>query len=159
MAIEQMVRSASDNKYIHKDFHNGLNLGITYLQESYGDEAVREYLQQFANAFYSPLKKTLCDRGLVAIEEHYKDIYEAEEVSCDVTCERTDDELVMRVKRCPAITHMRKSNQVINPLYYETTLTVHNTICEGTPYAFELVSYNEEDGASVQRFYRRGEKK
>ena len=69
MAIEQMVRSASDNKYIHKDFHNALNLGITYLRESYGDEAVREYLRQFADAFYSPLKKAMCDRGLVALEE------------------------------------------------------------------------------------------
>ena len=55
----------------------------------------------------------------------------------DVTFDLSEDELVMTVKRCPAVTHMRKTNQVINPLYYETTLTVNNTICEGTPYAFE----------------------
>jgi len=156
MAIEQMVRTASDNKYIHRDFHNALNLGITYLQESYGDDAVREYLEQYANAFYAPLKKDLIDRGLIALEEHFIHIYGEEEALDDVTFDLSKDELVMTVKRCPAVTHMRKTNQVINPLYYETTLTVNNTICEGTPYAFELVSYNECDGASVQRFYRKG---
>lgn len=159
MAIEQMVRSASDNKYIHRDFHNALNLGITYLQESYGDEAVREYLRQYANAFYAPLKKDLADRGLIALEEHFKHIYGEEEALDDVTFDLSEDELGMTVKRCPAVTHMRKTNQAVNPLYYETTLTVNNTICEGTPFAFELVSYNESDGASVQRFYRKGEKK
>lgn len=158
MAIEQMIRTSSDNKYVHRDFHNALNLGIAYLQESYGDEAVREYLHEYAKAFYAPLTKALCDHGLNAVEEHFKAIYEAEEVPNNISFEQSKDELVMRVSRCPAISHMRKTNQTIHPLYYETTLTVNNTICEGTPYAFDLVSYDETDGASVQRFYRKGAK-
>lgn len=153
--LEQMVRKASDNKYLHKDFHNHLNLGLEYLRTHYGDEAVRTYLRQFANAFYKPLKDAIQANGLCALEQHYNDIYAREEAEKDITIERSNDELVLRVKRCPAVAHMRKTGVAISPLYDETTRTVNDTIVEGTPFAFELVSYNPEDGASIQRFYRR----
>lgn len=158
MAIEQMVRKASDNKYLHKDFHNYMNLGLEYLREHYGDDAVREYLRQFANTFYAPLKEAMNKNGLSALEEHFKNIYQLEEAAEDITFEHpSPDELVLRIKRCPAIAHMRRSCVAVSPLFYETTRTVNEAICEGTPFAFELISYNSEDGASLQRFYRKGE--
>ena len=50
-----MNRNAADNTYLHKDFHAALSTGISYLEERYGAEAVREYLHQFAISFYAPL--------------------------------------------------------------------------------------------------------
>ena len=157
MSAEKMVRKASDNKYLHRDFHNALNLGLNYMHEHYGEDAVREYLRQFSEAFYAPLKEALCIRGLAAIEEHIRYIYEQEEVPEDVLLERSEDALAVTVKRCPAITHMKRSGVSVSPLFVETTKTVNEAICEGTPFAFELISYNNEDGASVQRFYRKEE--
>lgn len=69
MTKEVIDRRASDNEYLHKDFHGALSAGIEYLQKNYGTQAVRDYLRQFALAFYSPLKKALGKRGLVAIKE------------------------------------------------------------------------------------------
>ena len=34
----QMERKASDNKYLHKDFHVTLDLGITYIGEHFGGD-------------------------------------------------------------------------------------------------------------------------
>ena len=62
MPKQVMTRQASDNVYLHKDFHGGLSGGIEYIHEQYGAEAVREYLRQFAGAFYAPLKKDLARR-------------------------------------------------------------------------------------------------
>lgn len=59
MTKEVMERKASDNKYLHKDFHNIMNLGIEYIHEKYGEESVREYLIQFASSYYAPLKSAI----------------------------------------------------------------------------------------------------
>ena len=63
MPKEVMRRNAKDNKYLHKDFHGALSVGLDYVKNNYGEEAVREYLRQFAEAFYSPLKEDLIRRG------------------------------------------------------------------------------------------------
>ena len=78
MAKQIMRRTASDNQYLHRDFHGALSVGIEFLHEQYGEDAVRDYLWQFARAFYAPLTELLEERGLVALEEHFRKIYELE---------------------------------------------------------------------------------
>ncbi len=153
MASEIMHRAASDNAYLHKDFHGALSAGIEYLHETYGDEAVRQYLRQFARAFYSPLTHSLADRGLIALEEHFRKVYEIEGGA--VRFERSASELRIEVEACPAVMHMREHGYSVARLFRETTESVNQAICEGTPFAAELVAYEEETGRSVQRFYRR----
>jgi hypothetical protein len=78
MPKEVMTRQAADNVYLHKDFHGALSRGIDYLHQQFGAEAVREYLWQFATAYYAPLKEDLRRRGLVAIQEHLERVYRTE---------------------------------------------------------------------------------
>lgn len=157
MEKQVMERKASDNKYLHKDFHLHLNLGVEYLRQHYGDEAVLEYLREFAVAYYAPLKAELKEKGLNTVLEHNKKIYSAEEVLDDVEFTLSENELIIRVKKCPGATHIINSGTQLSPLYYELTKTVNAVLCEGTDYAFELLSYDNSTGASVQRFYRRGD--
>lgn len=155
-----MVRRASDNKYLHRDFHNIMNLGLVYLSEKYGDEAVRSYLRQFASAYHSPLTEKLRSgdgRGaLAALAEHFRRVYELEEASDDLDLALTERSLTVTVRKCPAVTHMRRSGVTPSPLYHETLKTVNETICEGTPVRYQLLFYNPETGASVGRFCVRG---
>jgi len=78
MARQVMRRRASDNVYLHRDFHGALSAAIQYLEDRFGEEAVRQYLRAFAGAYYAPLKEALRSRGLVALEEHFRKVYEAE---------------------------------------------------------------------------------
>lgn len=153
MAKEVMERRASDNVYLHKDFHGALSAGIQYLDEHHGEEAVREYLRQFTTAFYSPLIADLKERGLVALKEHFEKVYETEGGDAQMTL--TDDELLIEVAACPAVVHMREHDYAVAGLWHETTRTVNEALCEGTPFAAELLEYDEETGRSRQRFYRR----
>ena len=50
---------------------------------------------------------------------------------------------------------LKRFEHKVSPLFVETTRTVNEAICEGTPFAFELVEYDEQTGKSIQRFYRR----
>jgi len=42
MPKEVMRRQASDNRYLHRDFHGAMSLALEYLRIRYGEDAVRE---------------------------------------------------------------------------------------------------------------------
>lgn len=153
MSKQTMHRTASDNTYFHRDFHGALSASIDYLQDNYGEEAVRQYLRQFAKVYYAPLTASISSRGLVAIEEHFRKIYDLE--GGTVRFDLSENELRIEVDACPAVSHMRRQGYPVARLYRETTDTVNQAICDGTPFAAELVQYEEQTGRSVQRFYRR----
>lgn len=148
-----MTRKAADNEYLHKDFHGALSNGIEYLDRQYGEAAVKEYLRQFADSFYAPLKTEICRRGLAALKEHIERTYKIEGGEVDIKF--SEDEMTVRVKACPAITHMRSHGYHVARLFVETIRTVNEAICEDTPFAAELLEYDEQTGASVQKFTRR----
>jgi hypothetical protein len=147
-----MRREAGDNQYLHPDFHGALSAGIEYLHQRYGEQAVREYLWQFARTFYTPLSDDLRRRGLVALEEHFRRIYDLEGGAVRFT--RSLDELRIEVDACPAVTHMRGRGYPVARLFRETTDTVNRALCHQTAFAAELLDYDEETGRSIQVFYR-----
>jgi hypothetical protein len=153
MAKEVVRRSPRDNRYLHKDFHGALSVGLEYVESQFGEEAVREYLRQFARAFYAPLTEDLKRRGLIALKEHFAKGYEEEGGGARITL--FEDELRIEVEACPAVTHMRKQGYPVARLFHETSKTVNETICEGTPYRAELLDYERRTGACIQRFCRR----
>ena len=58
----------------------------------------------------------------------------------------TADELVLEIDSCPAVAHLRTNDLPVARLFSETSRTVNEALCEGTPFAAELVSYRESDG-------------
>ncbi len=153
MTKEVMRRNASDNEYLHKDFHGALSAGIEYLHRNYGEQAVREYLREFAKSFYAPLREALKQRGLAALRDHFEKLYRIESGKIQITI--SEDEMIMNVDSCPAVMHMREHQYPVAELFCETTKTVNEAICEGSGFAAELVEYDSQTGRSVQRFYRR----
>ena len=150
MAKQVMRRQASDNEYLHKDFHGALSSGIEYLDQHYGEDAVREYLREFTLTYYAPLRQDLHERGLVALKEHFEALYRTEGAEADISYQA--GELVIRVPACPAVTHMRHNGYAVARLFHETTRTVNEALCEGTPFQAELAEYDAETGGGLQRF-------
>lgn len=153
MPKEVMRRRGSDNEYLHRDFHGALSFGLIYLQEQYGEDAVREYLRQFARRYYAPVSEALRERGLEVMAERIEHIHDIE--GGEVRLELSDDELTVHVERCPAVTHIRGQGHDISPLWRETIRQVNEAICEGTAFDFELMEYDEQTGARTERFVRR----
>ena len=146
-------RSAADNAYLHKDFHGALSTGIQYIDDTLGEEAVRRYLRQFARTFYAPLTADINARGLLALKEHLERIYDIEQGLITLYC--TEDELTLKVHQCPAVMHMRANGYIVARLFSETSRTVYETICEGTPFQAEMQDYDDETGRSIMYFSRR----
>ena len=153
MAKEVIHRTASDNVYLHKDFHGALSAGIEYLDQHFGEEAVRQYLRQFTVSYYAPLIEAIRQRGLAALGEHFAKVYKEEGAEARIRV--TEDELFLEIDACPAVTHMRRHGYPVARLFHETTRTVNEALCQSTPFAAELLDYDHETGRSVQHFYRR----
>ena len=87
------------------------------------------------------------------LREHFQAVYDRE--GANATFEEREDELVVRVRACPTVAHMKANGYPVARLWRETTETVNHALCEGTPFASELVEYDDDSGCRVERFYRR----
>jgi len=148
-----MRRRASDNVYLHRDFHAALNRALLFLEERYGAEAVREYLGRFAARYFGPLKADLGRRGLAALEEHFAATFAREGGGAEIV--REGEDLVVRVTACPAVRRVAELGGGLSPLFFETTRTVNEALCEGTAFRFSFDALDCAAGRCAQRFSRR----
>ena len=89
-------RKAADNRYLHRDFHVSADIGIIYVGENYGDNAVKDYLTQYAKSFYKPLAEEVKAKGLVALKENFENVYKKEEWSEYLHTTLTENELKVK---------------------------------------------------------------
>ncbi len=148
-----MDRRASDNKYLHKDFHLSMNILLKYIYENFGKLQLIEYLKQYSRAFYKPINEELKSGNIQVLKKYFTDIYEKEEWS--VTIVSDDDFIKIEQDACPAISYIRKTGEQPCPYYIETYNTVYKTLCENTPFEYFLNDFNEETGGCKQEFRRK----
>lgn len=146
MAHKEMVRKASDNKYLHKDFHVTLDLGITYIGERFGgEEAVTEYLQNFAKAYYPPM-------SLKEMADYFKKIYEAEEEPNALHLELSDNSLKVNIDYCPAIKYMTSIGHPHSEWYSLTTSVVYDVWAKTCGFEFIMGDYDKVSGKTSFEF-------
>jgi len=147
-----LERNSSNNKYLHKDFQGALCYAIKYLDETFGPGAVSEYLKQVGRETFSPLITALKRDGLIALERHFKYIFELEGGQAEF--KREDNCLVINVSKCPAIAHLKSTGQLFTERYCETTVNVNITICDMAGYQCSC-EYKPGLGCCSQKFWRK----
>lgn len=150
--IRVLQRNSGDNQYLHKDFHGALCYAIKYLDQTYGQDAAAEYLQQVGRQTFSPLITAIKKEGLLAIERHFKQIFELE--GGDAQFEYKNGQLTIEVSKCPAITHLHSVGQLFTNRYCETTVNVNKAICEVVGYECSC-EYMPGEGKCIQKFWKR----
>ena len=145
-----MTRKASDNKYLHRDFHISLNMLLEYLDGRFGKEAVVKYLSQYTRAYHQPLHEQLMAGNMTALLDYLTQIYQKEEWPVRI---RTGDGFIeVQQDGCPGISHIKASGKQPSPYYMKTYRTVYETLCEGTPFQYVLQHFDNETGACTQLF-------
>lgn len=155
--IKTMSRKASDNKYLHKDFHISMNLLMEYIYNNFGKDKLIEYLKQYTSEYFKPLYEKMKKGDIDAIASYLRDIYEQEEWTVSIV--QDENTVVVSQDACPGISHIKSKGGTPITLYVETYNTVYKTLCEGTPFEYELVFFDEETGACKQIFKRKETKK
>ena len=149
-----MHRSAGDNEYFHRDFHNSMNMGVEYLGKKYGTEHVEAYLRDFTDHVYGKLIQAMKERGLAALEEKILDTYEKEKALEQVKTTLTENQLRVEVSACPAVTHLKATGRAVSGWYVCTTTVVMEALAEKIGAQFTMDSYDEATGAASYRIYK-----
>ncbi len=144
---------ASDNVYMHKDFHGGLCYSIKYVDEVYGEDATKDFLMQVGHTYFAPLSERLKSEGLKALEQHWRKTFTDEGGSFDLRY--ADGTLVLEVQKCPAVAHLKECNQFVTERFCETTVVVNEAICRSAGYECSC-TYEPGKGQCVQKFWKAG---
>ena len=155
MAMEVMDRHASDNRYLHRDFHISCDIGIAYIGSRYGEKGVREYLIQYTDAYFSSLVTGMTASGLKPFADYLKRIYEAEEASSVLHMDLTENELSVTTDSSPAVTAMKKAGYEQSVWNRLTAPVIYKRLAEKSGFLFEMQYYDESTGASHFRLYRK----
>ena len=152
-----MTRKASDNKYLHRDFHITLNILLEYIEKQFGKEAVIQYLAQYAKTYYQPLHEQLIAGNMAALLDYLMQIYQKEEWS--VRIHTSENIIELQQDACPGMSHIKASGNLPYSYYVETYRIVYETLCEDTPFHYELQHFDPETGACAQLFTKKEEEK
>lgn len=148
----KLITSPKTLKYLHKEFHTGMNSGSSYIYEKYGEDGLQEYLEQFVNAFHIPLIADMKEHGLSAFREYLTKLYLTEEAGDAVSFCETKNSLTVTVHYCPAVQYLKKRNITPGPAYRFCTSMVYDALARATGFSFTLISYDEETGAAEFAF-------
>lgn len=152
-----MIRNASDNKYLHKDFHLSMNILLHYIYENYGRKQLVDYLRAYARAYHKPINEKLKEGNIDVLLKYFSDIYKKEEWPVKIT--RYDNYFEIEQDGCPGIFHIKAKGDQPCPYYKETYDTVYKTLCMNTPFEYVLEYFDDETGACKQIFRRKEKKK
>lgn len=135
---------------VHKDFHGCLSYGLQFLLDYYGPEEMEEYLRRLGRNVYSRLIQDMRARGLQALYDHWHRIMTLE--AADFRLQFTESgELLLEVRRCPAISHMQYRGYLICDRFCDATRIANDEICRCAGYVAET-EYDQANGRCVQRF-------
>ncbi len=152
MAKLVMERKAADNKYLHRDFHISADNGVEYVGNKYGDDGVKEFLTQFAKAYFIPLIKEYKEKGLSAIKNYIENIYKIEEAENAIYINLTNTYLKIKVNYCPAVKYMKEQGKTPSKWYEMTTRVVYAELAKDCGLKFDMGAYDKETGATEYSF-------
>ena len=141
-------------KYLHRDFHLLGDNAIKYCGDNFGAQAAVDFVKHFAVAFYAPQIEVFKEKGLPAVKEWLEKLYLVEEASEVLHTQLSDNELRVRIDKCPVVAYARSLNQELSEYYIEQTRTLYAAIAEASGLSFRLDKY-DADGAAEFVFYKK----
>lgn len=133
------------------DFYFAVNAMFRYLHDTYGKEVLVDYWRALGREYYRPRVQAWKAGGLDAVAADWRE-YFAHEPGANVTVTRPDEgSVLLDVKVCPAIKHLRDHDREIVPYFCEHCDHVCGSMAESAAMTFERTGGM---GACTQRFTR-----
>jgi len=131
-------------------FYLGINATFRFIHDTYGAHALRQYWQDLGSRYFAPVARLWRQDGLAGVARYWREFFAAEPgAEAVVTLE--PDRVIVHVKRCPAIAHLRNSQRAIMPDFCEHCYWVSSAIGRSSDIS---VVVKGGGGACVQEFSR-----
>ena len=134
------------------DFYFAVNAIFRHLHDRYGKEALVDYWRSLGREYYRRRSQCWKEGGPAAIAADWR-AYFAQEPQAEVESVVQGDAVVLDVRVCPAIKHLRDHSRDIMPYFCEHCDHVCGAMAEEAGYDFER---RGGMGACRQRFIKRG---
>ena len=133
-----MERRTYDNKYLHRDFHATLDIGMAYVGEHFGDAQVDAYLAQYVKTRYTPMT-------LEQLEAYFQKVYQAEEAQQWLHTQLKEGTLSVKIDRCPGLDYLNAHGGA-SPWYYKTTSVLYGELAKLCGFEFQMGQYDPATG-------------
>ena len=130
------------------DFFFAVNATFRYILENHGEGALHRYWQEMGAGHYCAVTEAISDRGLVALKEHWEQLF-PEEPGSEVELALDGNCLTLTVKTCPAILHLKAHDREVLPVYCDHCTYVSKGMCEAAGVSVEVTGGG---GSCVQVF-------
>ena len=133
-------------------FYLGINATFRFIRDTYGPQALRQYWQDLGSRYFTPVSKLWSQRGLPGVADYWREFFAAEP-GAEAVVMLESDRVIVHVKRCPVISHLRSSQRVIVPDFCEHCYWVSSAIGRSSDIS---VVVKGGGGVCVQEFLRPG---
>ena len=130
------------------DFYFAFNATFRFIAQRLGMEGLRRYWQDLGTRYYAPVTERWQSGGLSAVASHWHDFFKAEP-GAEVEVQQTDSEVVLHVRTCPIIKHLRDHDREIMPAFCQHCYFVSEAIAAPAGMSARVEGGN---GSCTQRF-------
>ena len=118
---------------VHLDFHGSTYVGLKYLLDHFGMEAVDEVLTATGQKVYKSIHERLQNGDTSELLCFWR--YYLEREKCDFTLtENPDGTAVLELRECPALRQLAKEKIDDRPLICHATEKLNEAWCGGSPF-------------------------
>ena len=134
------------------DFYFALNATFRFIERKLGKDGLRRYWQDLGTRYYAPVTANWNAGGLLAVADYWRAFFKAEP-GAEVTVEQLTDAVVIEVKTCPIIKHLRDNQRAIMPDFCEHCYFVSEAMAQPAGLCARISGGN---GRCTQRFSTQG---
>ncbi len=132
------------------DFYLAINATFRFVQNRFGMEGLRRYWHALGTSYFRPVAERWREGGLQAVASYWSSFFAAEP-GADVEVEESPDAVVLHVRVCPLIAHLRSQGREVLPCLCQHCYFVSEAIGETSGVHVRIRGGN---GSCTQRFTR-----
>jgi hypothetical protein len=131
------------------DFYFAINATFRFIRASLGGEGLKAYWEDLGKSYMKPVWNRWRELGLEGIESYWRAFFAAEPGG-SVQISRSAGEVVLEVRVCPAIRHLREGGREIVPEFCQHCYYISEAAAREAGYAVRVTGGN---GSCRQRFF------
>lgn len=136
------------------DFYFAINATFRFILKRFGVEQLRRYWTELGANYMAPVSAAWKQHGLPGVAEYWRAFFKAEPgAEVEVTC--LNDAVVLEVKQCPAIAHLRKHGREVVPCFCQHCYFLGEATAAPAGLTIRVEGGN---GSCRQTFLKRSEK-
>ncbi|MBI4471264.1 MAG: hypothetical protein HY646_01255 [Acidobacteria bacterium] len=133
------------------DFYFAINATFRFILNRFGRDGLRRYWTDLGGDYMRPVSAAWQQHGLKGVAAYWDAFFKAEP-GADAQVTQTDDRVVLDVKTCPAIAHLRRSGREIVPCFCEHCYFLGEATAAPAGFTVRIEGGN---GSCRQTFYRK----